>query len=453
MSIGRIKFGHDRLRVNGVLADQPVAVAVRGWPPGLAGDTDREMTERLHRIARAAFACVAALAAACANDVRSSHVTTDSAGVRIVESHRPAWASGTGWRVSEQPIADIAGTDDNGETVLDRITGVIGLDDGDVIVASMGDNTIRRYARDGRLIWRAGGYGSGTGQFVALAMIRQHGGELVASGYEPDDIDVFDLDGRHVRSLDPPPGLPPGGGVAAIAGDGSIIYGESPVGFPPKAAEWGDSTTLVRASPAGGIDTIGRMLAVRFVDLGRSIGYRTFAPFIRIATGSNIVYASFPEAWEIDARDFDGALRHRIRRSWTPEPVTAEQIDSVRRAFVTPPPGAIVPPRIMDMRREQAAQLRFAEHHPAFARMLVDALDNLWVERYVLHPAPAGETRLVTHPQPTRWDVFDASGVWLGTIDLPAYFVATDIGADRVSGVWADEAGIEHARVYGLARQ
>jgi hypothetical protein len=73
--------------------------------------------------------------------------------------------------------------------------------------------------------------------------------------------------------------------------------------------------------------------------------------------------------------------------------------------------------------------------------LLVDAEDNLWVREYSL----PGELAF-------RWSVFDADGVFLGTLDVPEGLQLLDVGADRVLGSWRDDLGVEHVRMYELIK-
>jgi hypothetical protein len=78
---------------------------------------------------------------------------------------------------------------------------------------------------------------------------------------------------------------------------------------------------------------------------------------------------------------------------------------------------------------------------PAHGRMLADAEGNLWVAAY---PRP-GEDRQV-------WEVFDASGRWLGPVTMPGRFRVTGVGGGVVLGTGRDEQDVEKVLVYRLVR-
>jgi len=48
--------------------------------------------------------------------------------------------------------------------------------------------------------------------------------------------------------------------------------------------------------------------------------------------------------------------------------------------------------------------------------------------------------------------VFDPGGRWLGEMTLPEGFRVFEIGKDYALGVYRDELGIEHVRMYGLVK-
>ncbi len=83
----------------------------------------------------------------------------------------------------------------------------------------------------------------------------------------------------------------------------------------------------------------------------------------------------------------------------------------------------------------------FPETMPAYADLLVDAEDNLWVEEY---RRPGVEA--------ARWQVFDPDGELLGAIETPRRFNVFEIGGDFVLGRWVDELDVEHVQLYKLIK-
>jgi len=49
---------------------------------------------------------------------------------------------------------------------------------------------------------------------------------------------------------------------------------------------------------------------------------------------------------------------------------------------------------------------------------------------------------------PATWDVFNELGEWLGKVKTPPGFSVLNVNGDRIVGVWRNELGVEHVRVY-----
>ena len=48
------------------------------------------------------------------------------------------------------------------------------------------------------------------------------------------------------------------------------------------------------------------------------------------------------------------------------------------------------------------------------------------------------------------WDVFDETRRWVGQVETPKGFWPTSLSEEMVAGVWFDDDGVEHVRVYHL---
>ena len=85
-----------------------------------------------------------------------------------------------------------------------------------------------------------------------------------------------------------------------------------------------------------------------------------------------------------------------------------------------------------------------AAHFPAFAAIMSDALDHLWVREY----EPPGE-----EVDGVLWAVFDPEGQVLGFVDTPEGPEIYEIGADYILGKTEDEEfGVESVQVWRLGR-
>ena len=78
-----------------------------------------------------------------------------------------------------------------------------------------------------------------------------------------------------------------------------------------------------------------------------------------------------------------------------------------------------------------------------YSEFIVDAEGYLWAGAY--------QSR-VNLSEPREWEVFGASGEWMGTMETPANFTVFEIGRDYVLGSWSDELDVEHVQRLGLSR-
>lgn len=78
---------------------------------------------------------------------------------------------------------------------------------------------------------------------------------------------------------------------------------------------------------------------------------------------------------------------------------------------------------------------------PAYRRIRVDRVDNLWVQAY---PLP-GDTQL-------QWSVFGPDGAWHTYVTTPITTEVLEIGGYYILGLWPNELDVEYVRSYGLTK-
>jgi hypothetical protein len=76
---------------------------------------------------------------------------------------------------------------------------------------------------------------------------------------------------------------------------------------------------------------------------------------------------------------------------------------------------------------------------PAYSRVVVSAKGNVWAQIYSPDFLASG-----------TWDVYGAGREWLGQVQTPAGFMVTSVTSDQLVGVWRDDLGVEHVRVYQI---
>jgi hypothetical protein len=380
----------------------------------------------------------------------TGHTVVDSAGVRIVTSSHPAW-SDDGWRIEEEPVLDVGLREGDENYLFNRVRAVIRLEDGGIVVANGGDNTIRRYDANGTLVWKTGGTGGGPGEYAAVGRLRLLGDTILAlDDTEMQPNHLYDLDGRQIGTVGRYEGDPQHWiSVYDVFPDGSYLYSTFPQGRVVKGDRWLDSATVFRVSAdMSRTDSLLRLPAVEFAQFDPRMGYPVvFAPIFVMEAGDDVLYADYPDDCDIGVYDFSGREVRSVRWACTTGAIPEEAIERYRREYVNGPPelGGTVPAQLRARREALLAQQQFAERYPAHLTLKADGAGNLWVER-----VPRLLTRMPD--EPTIWDVFNAEDVWLGPVRTPPRFAVSEIGADYVAGIWRDLDDIEHARVYRLIK-
>ena len=96
-------------------------------------------------------------------------------------------------------------------------------------------------------------------------------------------------------------------------------------------------------------------------------------------------------------------------------------------------------------------------HLPVLGRLLVSHDGSFWVERADnADPATLEYERMFgmfgrAAPRPSRWDLFDADGIYLGTADVDARFTPMAVRGAEVTGVYKDEMDVEYVVTYRAA--
>lgn len=386
---------------------------------------------------------LAPVLAGCATEPAPATTARDSAGVRVVESRRPAWSDGEGWRVDPEPLMDIGGEGSPGP----RLHGVISaarLPDGGLVVA---DGTDRLLFLDasGRPGREAGGAGDGPGEYRMIAAAGAAGDtiwsydyslrRITRHGTRGEPLGVVPL--RTERTALLPVGRLP---------DGSFVLAPSYSEEGAARAVWAglrrDTVVYLRFGADGEESgKYGRFPAREYV-MGEEGGRRTMAAplFARSAShallGDRLVHGD-TERYELRVVRPDGTLELLIRRIDPEANVTVGEADR----------AAELERRLGAHGREDPGLRRFLAElpapgtRPAHGPILVDAEGFLWVASY--------EPGVV---EPERWSVFEAAGRWLGDVAFPPRFRPLQIRGSEVIGVRRDALDVEHLQVLALSR-
>ncbi|MGD2135914.1 MAG: 6-bladed beta-propeller, partial [Gemmatimonadales bacterium] len=153
-----------------------------------------------------ALLVVPAFVGACGGSEAATPTTTvrDSAGVTIVENRGDGtvWADRHPWVVPDEPVLRIGEMEGEEPYQLFRVSDVLRLPDGRVVVANGGSGELRFFDADGRYLMSAGRKGSGPGEFESLGPIVLVGDSIAAYDWRLRRISVFDTSGAFGRSYD-----------------------------------------------------------------------------------------------------------------------------------------------------------------------------------------------------------------------------------------------------------
>lgn len=422
--------------------------------PDTASGAPRARESRIIRAIGLMATCLGLGLAACSGEqgATTGFEVTDSTGIEIVFSSAPVWSDGDGWTVGEDPIIEIGSIDGDEPYLLTRVRGVARLEDGRIVVADQGDNTIRFYDAAGRYIMRTGGSGDGPGEFSFVWELFRTPGVLhgTQSGARP--INRYDAESGYFLGAIRP--TDPSAFVHGIFRDGSALVAPTPQGFPVRPGVYTVNSTFVRIAPTGDTTTVDTYPTSSFVGIGsRAPIWQEYAPSLQIFVHGMHFYHAYPSEYVISVRDTAGALVRSIRRAWDPIPVSEADKAAYREPLLNPdiPPGRSIPAVALQQWRELAEGMVFPEHHPAYANIFIDRVENLWVRRV----DPSRGIRRNSPPStdgPEWWDVFDPAGAWLGGVALPANLTVFEVGDGYVAGVWRNDLDVEFVQVRELTK-
>lgn len=388
---------------------------------------------------RTATLLIIVAAAACGrgSNPDDGHTVTDSAGIRIVVSHAPAWA---GQRTIEpEPMLRIGG--EEGPYLFGALYRTVLMPDGGIAAAEGMSREVRLFDRAGNHVRTFGGAGSGPGEFQVVTGLFEHAGDSIAA---------YDQQARRATVF------PIGGGVPRVVRtdddqnldlfgrlrDGSwLAYnpGQYRRGR-PQGLQW-DTTDIVAIDPAdGSVRVIARLPGrERLIDAeGQDQDY-IGARFATQAAADSGFYWAMADHFEIAYYDAGGMLRRILRR-----PVQAPALDDAmatewieaQLAFVRQYEGD----EAATARRSRYEASRRAERAPLFGPSFVDRDQRLWVSEATWPPFGT----------PRSWSVFAPDGTWLGDLDAPDRLNLLDARGDTVLGIGRDELDVPWIQLHRL---
>lgn len=400
------------------------------------------MPRSAREVARLSLLGLAAvLASGCEAGPTPSSMSRDSLGVTIVESMAPRWAEGTGWRIEEDPVVDLAETGPGDMHLFYRVQDMLRTRGGRLVVADRGSNEVRVYSLSGRFIRALGGAGEGPGEFRYLWTLMPIGNtRLLAMGFrEGGPVADFDTETGLVSTFRMPEGVQPVRhpvqSDVVLGWDDGFVWEDARL----RQGLQRSPATILRLSEdrrsAHEVASVpgNEIVVVPEGDANPLLGRRThIAP-----VGDGGIAVGLAEALEYSILDSrTGRVRVIARILGVSLAVTDEDVDREREARLGPNPSPLSRDLLL-------YRLPVPTEKPAYQSMLVDAEGNVWAGEFL------GIARM---DEPQDWYVWDAAGVWLGVVETPARFQLMRVGVDEVLGVWRDANDVEHPQALPLVK-
>ena len=383
-----------------------------------------------------ALALVAATA--CAERGPDVAVRVDSAGVRIVESTSAAWPPAEEWTVSPEPVFRLGNLEDDPFSQFFRILDVALLAGGDVIVVDGGSSEVRRYDATGRHMWSAGGRGEGPGEFRSPRYLgRRDDGSFLVWDRSLFRLSVIGENGEVILSQRR---SSPDGREFIVQGlfdDGAwLVTFPVSISAPSAGTAWADTIGLWRYDPVREDRVrLAGIIGQRWIWTGQHMLPVPFSPRpLRAIDGSRLAVASGPDA-EISVHDAAGSLVARYRFARDRETVTESDVRQVIESLVEIGQSGAPAAAWRDWRD----RMEIPRYEPAFDWLLADGNGTLWARRFQSDPLSR---------EPPSWDVFDPTGVYLGSVSTPGGLAVLAIGDGLLAGVYRDELGVEYVGVH-----
>jgi len=371
----------------------------------------------------------------------------DSAGIRVVESFGPTWAST--WHVDPEPALTIGNADGSPDQVLEQVSGAVMLTGQQIVVADGGQLALLCYDSSGNLLRRIGRRGGGPGEFESIEWLSRHGADsILVLDVWSQRVSYFDTEGdfgRSVRLLSD--ARIPFPRAVGFFEDGSFIAlrGLYQLGGDPPIRVERTSEALFRISDDGasaaelGVFPGGESVIVPTGPGGRlERRRRPFGRKTAFAAAGERFYVADNESYEIRVYAQTGQLVQIIRKQTAARPVTDVDIHAFEDSTLAATSGP---------ERHQA--LTFIDQlppHPGTfpahaAELHVDADSALWVMESIPHGVNGA-----------AWSVFSSEGGFLGVVQLPVRARLLDVGTDYMLVLRRDALDVEYVQLYRLRR-
>jgi hypothetical protein len=379
----------------------------------------------------------------------------DSAGVRIVETTVPGEVKDHErddrpdvWTVTDEATVVLGAEPGVPGGELHLVRGAGRFSGGGWAVANGGSREIFLYDLEGRHVRTVGGSGGGPGEFTNLEGIAILPGDtLLAWNRFPDRMTLFDRDGELIRTFAlPPPGdrTRPTVLTARLENGAWLGHTQTSVDLAPGAVS--HPLRLFRvAEPSDEPEILaqegvhrGRLAALDGVIVNLQNPFRTSGAWA--ARGSRVVVGG-GDGWELKVFGPDGGLQAIFRIGQPLRPVTAADRARAREHQLARFTGAA-----RDALADEIERLDLPDTMAAWDEVRLDPAGRAWLRAYL----PPWEAAQAAH---RTWWILDADGAGLGTVavttDLARVFTVEE---DGVLALRRDDLDVERVEFLPLVR-
>ncbi len=374
------------------------------------------------------------LVTGCGGDAgRGGIVTENIGGVPTVMNPEKGLLGDTvPWRLTQYLLVA-------GDQLYDRRPATYALDvgilpSGSVVVLDAGNRRVLRFDSEGVFLGSFGGLGQEPGQFVTPIYLEVTGERIFVLDRGLNRVTAFDTAGIFLSRFEIDLAGLAGTTPLFETGDVDELYmAAEPVPFLEEVRDTG-SAVIYRFDGAGNIvDTVATFLPSRWTPIEDAEGKPSFvkvrfAPGPRLSAIPGSVATIFGANYQVDLRNPDGSVARRVTRAYANVPVDEVLRDSVLDRLEKSQ---------RSLSREALEAIRFAPVVPAVEGLVLDDRSRLWVDPYA--------------PEPTRRDIFDAEGRFLGPLYLPQPVALEDVRGERACGVIGEVTGESAVACYRIA--
>ena len=371
---------------------------------------------------------------------------TDSAGVEIVMNAGDGlWAPDEGWSVERDLVIGTA--EGEAEYQFGQIAGIDVGNDGRIYVYDQQAREVRVFDPEGEFLMAMGKPGAGPGELSQAAgpVFVTPGDTVVVPDVMQQRITLYTTDGEPAGSHS----LPMTGGIAIKwmeLPDQDLIQQAMVMAFPGQE-DVEQKNLLLRRDPSGALeDTVLEM------PIGQSVSFTGNTPNITMFESEPMwtvgpegtLYTGINSEYSVNVYSPGGELVRIVRRPFEPRPITDSDQTEMRRIVQGLWEDQGMPAQAMEM---MSQALGFADAYPAYANLLGGPDGSLWVQRIQTpdEMRERGEAFNIQDLGSATWDVFNAQGQLLGSLEMPPRFTPLVFIRGDLYGVLRDELDVQYA--------